>query len=206
MDIFRITKSQARQKILQLFFSDINKRYYLREMERILNLSAGNIRRELLSLVKSGIFQREKAGNQMYYFLNQSFPVFDEVKNIVIKTIGLVGILKAELNTMKNIEMAFIYGSFARQKEDSFSDVDVMIIGNPNESVLVKGIGRVEKKINREVNYNIFSARDFRQAVSQKEVFLEEIISSPKIFLTGDAQVLEKIIGRRPPGGKDRER
>ena len=97
MDIFKLTKSKTREKILQLFFSDPSKKYYLRELERILGVSVGNIRRELLSLEKMGLFKREKAGKQVYYFLNKNSALFEDFKNIVCKTIGVQGKLKREL-------------------------------------------------------------------------------------------------------------
>jgi len=43
MDLFRITKSKLREELLTLYFTNPDKKYYLRELERILNFSVGNI-------------------------------------------------------------------------------------------------------------------------------------------------------------------
>ncbi len=197
MDILKITKSKTREKILQLFFSDINKRYYLRELEKILSISVANIRRELLSLEKAGLFRREKMGNQVYYYLNKENPIFDEFKKIVSKTIGVEARIREGLKKVANIDAAFIFGSFAREKEDSFSDIDLMIIGKPDESILISKISSIESDLRREINYNIFSAKDIKDGLKKKEVFLEEIIANQKIFIIGNQNDLEKIIGRR---------
>ena len=87
MDITKITKSKTREKILQLFFSNIDKKYYLRELERILGVSVGNIRRELLMLEKAGLFKRERVGVEVYYSLNKDSAIFDDFKNIIYKTL-----------------------------------------------------------------------------------------------------------------------
>ncbi len=203
MDVLKIKKSKTREKILRLFFSDLNKKYYLRELERILSLPVGNIRRELLSLEKSGLFKREEMGKQVYYSVNKESPIFEEFKRIVSKTIGIEGLIKDALEKVKGIEIAFIYGSFAKEKEDQFSDIDLMIIGNPNEDILITKISSVEEKLKREINYSIFSLDDFKKGLKKKEVFLEEIISNPKLFIIGNQNELEKIIRRRQSSKKE---
>jgi predicted nucleotidyltransferase len=194
MDILKIAKSKTREKILQLFFSDINKRYYLRELEKILSISVANIRRELLSLEKIGLFKREKVGNQVYYYLNKENSIFDEFKKIVSKTIGVEARIKEGLKKVANIDAAFVFGSFAKNKEDSSSDIDLMIIGNPDEDMLISETSSMEVDLRREINYNIFSPKDFRAGLSKKEVFLESIIDNPKIFVVGNQNDVEKII------------
>jgi len=197
MDILKITKSKTREKILRFFFSDINKKYYLRQLEKILSISVANIRRELLSLEKVGLFKRDKIGNQVYYYLNKENPIFDEFKKIVSKTIGAEARIKEGLKKVANIDVAFIFGSFARNREDSFSDIDLMIIGRPDEDKLISKTSSIETDLGREINYNIFSAKDFRKGLRKKEVFLEEIMANPKIFIIGNQNDLEKIIGRQ---------
>jgi len=193
MDILRISKSKTRKKILKLFFTDIDKKYYLRELEKKLEISVGNIRRELLSLEKIGLFKKEKKGNQLYYFLNKKTPLFEEIKKIVSKTIGIEARIEKGLKKIKNIKISFIFGSFAKQKEDQFSDIDLMIIGNPDENILIKNISLIETYLSREINYVIFSQQDFRKK-SKESVFLEDIISNPKIFIIGNQNEFEKII------------
>ena len=89
MDILGITKSKTREALFKLYFSDTNKKYYLRELERILKFPVQNIRRELINLEKSGMFQKEKKGKEVYYFLNKKSPIFNELKKIISKTIGI---------------------------------------------------------------------------------------------------------------------
>ena len=197
MDVLKLKKSKTREKIIRLFFSDLSKKYYLRELERILDLPVGNIRRELLSLEKSGLFKREEMGKQVYYSVNKESPIFEEFKRIVSKTIGVEGLIKEVLRDIKGIDIAFIYGSFAKEKEDSFSDIDLMIIGNPNEDILISKISSTEEKLKREINYSIFSPEDFKEGLKKNEVFLEEIISNPKLFIIGNQNEMEKIIRRR---------
>ncbi|GAH88253.1 unnamed protein product, partial [marine sediment metagenome] len=108
-----ITKSKIRQDLLTLFFANPSKRYYLRELQRILGHSAGSIRRELLKFQKDNLFVTQRVGNLLYYSLNTKHPLFKELKGIISKTIGIEGSLRKTLSSIKKIEIAFIFGSFA---------------------------------------------------------------------------------------------
>ncbi len=193
MDILKLTKSKTRKKILQLFFSDLTKKYYLRELERILNISVGNIRRELLSLEKYGIFKHKKMGKQVYYSVNQQSPIFKEFKKIIAKTIGAEALIKNALKNIKDIKVAFIFGSFAKGEEDALSDIDLMIIGQPDEDMLIAKISKLENQLSREINYHIFAPINWQKRIKKKNSFLKNILFQAKIFLIGDNNDLSNI-------------
>lgn len=197
MDILKIEKSKTRTKILRHFFANPDKKYYLRELERILGVSVGNIRRELLALKKAGLFDAKQEGKQLYYFLDKKSPIFKEFKKIAAKTIGAEAVLKEKLLRVKGIELAFIYGSAAREKEDEFSDMDIFIVGSINEDKLLKFIREAEKELSQEINYVIFAAKDIEENIRKKDVFLADVIKGKKIFLIGDKNDLEKIVSGR---------
>lgn len=203
MDILNLKKSKTREKIVKLFFSDVSKRYYLRELERILGLSVGNIRREALSLEKSSILSRKKEGNQIYYCVNMESPIFEEFKKIVSKTIGVEFKMEEFLEKIKGISVAFIFGSYAKGKENQFSDIDLMIIGNPDEDDLALKASKIEKELAREINYSIFSEKDIKEGLRKKNVFLETVVENSKMFLVGNKNDLEKIIGGRKSSKKE---
>ena len=183
MDLLKLTKSKTREKILRLFFSNPNKKYYLRELERILNVTVGNIRRELLALEKKKIFESKKVGNLLYYFLNKKHPLYKEIKKIVFKSIGVEGRIRRALGSLKDIDNAFIYGSFAMGIEDNFSDIDLFIIGNPDSDKLLDIINKLEKEFQREINYTVVSKREFSKKKRTGDFFLKNILKDKKIVI-----------------------
>jgi len=197
MDILNISKSKLRKKILLLYFSHPEKEYYLRELERLLNAPVAYVRRELLNLEKSGLFISRFRGKQRYFRLNKNYPLYEEIKKIVFKTIGIEGSLKKLLRSIKNIQIAFIFGSFAAKKEDAHSDVDLMIIGNPDEYKLISRINKIELQMDREINYHIYSPSDLKKRVRQGDSFIKNILSKPKIFLISDENELSKLYRKR---------
>ena len=180
-----ISKSKIRRDLLALFFSNPSQRYYLRQLERTLGYSAGNIRRELLKFQKDDLFITERAGNLLYYSLNTEHPLFEELKSIVFKTVGIEGAIKKILLQFKKIEYAFIYGSFATRSEKASSDIDLMIIGNPDTSTLNEKIAKLEKKIDREINLTLYSASEYKKRKKSKSGFMMELLRNPKIMLIG---------------------
>ena len=132
MDIANVFKSKTRKTLFRLYFSNPESEYYLRELERILEIPVSMIRKELLRLEEDGIFISAKKGNLTYFYLNKSYPLFSELKSIVFKTIGIKGLLKAVLEKIKDIKTAFIYGSFAKNEESAKSDIDLFILDGPN--------------------------------------------------------------------------
>lgn len=180
-----VTKSKIRQDLLTLFFTNPSQRYYLRELQRILGYSVGNIRRELLKFQEDKLFNTQKIGNLLYYSLNTGHPLFEELKSIVSKTVGVEGSLRKILLSIKNIKISFIYGSFASEQLKATSDIDLMVIGNPNISILNEKIAGLENRLKREINTTIYSWKEYKDKKEDKGGFILDLLENPKIMLIG---------------------
>jgi len=178
--MLNLNKSKIRRDILFLFFLEKKNSYYIRELERILGFSAGNIRRELIALKEEGIIDFVKKGNQSHYYLNKKSPIFNEIKSIISKTIGLEFKIKKCLEPITGIKEAFIFGSFAKEKEHSLSDIDLMIIGSVDEDILIPRISKTEELLGREINYHLISENEWKKR-KDKDSFIKSITSSPVI-------------------------
>ena len=185
MDIARLFKSKARTAIFQLYFTNPESSYYLRELERMFNTPVSILRKELMRLEGDGIFLSDKKGNLLYYRLNKDYPLFEELKNIIRKTIGIEGLLKDAINDIRGIEAAFIYGSFAKGKEKAVSDIDLCVVGSIDEDQLIAKINAVEKSIKREINYAFFTPEEFKRKKMNKDGFISDLIDNKKIMLKG---------------------
>ncbi len=180
-----IAKSKIRQALLAIFFTNPSQKYYLRELQRILGYSAGSIRRELLKFQKDNLFNTQRVGNLLYYSLNTKHPLFKELKSIVSKTVGVEGSLKKGLSSDKKIKIAFIYGSFATKHERATSDIDLMIIGDTDTSLLNEKIVELENKLKREINPTIYSMKEYKAKKRAKSGFILELLKNSKIMLIG---------------------
>jgi len=105
---------------------------------------------------------------------------------MVTKTIGIAGMFKEALVPIKGIETAFIYGSYAKGTEDGESDIDLCIVGSPDDLKLMKAVKLLEDKLKREINYVLFSAKEFTDKAGEKGGFLNLMLKSKLIPLKGD--------------------
>ncbi|MBU1007111.1 MAG: nucleotidyltransferase domain-containing protein [Candidatus Omnitrophica bacterium] len=185
MDITKIFKSKARQAIFRLYFTNPDKSFYLRELERELYIPVSMLRKELMKLEQDGLFLSSRKGNLLYYSLDKGYPLYRELKTIVFKTVGVQGALSKMLIPLKSIKAAFIYGSYAKNEDNAKSDVDLFLIGNPDENKLVEMISKLEKELKREINYNIYTNKDIKKKKRLKDPFIKEVAQSKKIFLIG---------------------
>jgi predicted nucleotidyltransferase len=186
MDVARLFKSKARTAIFQLYFTNPESSFYLRELERKLEMPVSIVRKELLRLKEEGVFISEKKGNLVYFHLNKVYPLFDELKSIVRKTIGIEGLLKEAIVGLPGIKVAFIYGSFAKGKEKAASDVDLFLLGDIDEGRLIRQLNNIENTIKREINYTVFSQEEYRNKKRKKDSFIGDLLGNPKIMLVGN--------------------
>ena len=105
------------------------------------------------------------------------------MSNIISKTIGIEIQLKEALIEIEGLIEAFIYGSFASGTQDSLSDIDILIVGDIEEDDLVEKISKLEERFEREINYQIYSSREFKEKSEDKNSFISKILSKPVIDL-----------------------
>lgn len=189
INFLEITKSRLRNKILLHFFTNTDDEMYLREMALILKEDPGNLSKELSKLEKEGIFISQLRGKQKYFFLNKTYPLFNELKSIIFKTIGIKGSLQNIINETSGIVSAFIYGSFATGEENASSDIDLCLIVKDsvfNENNFISKINDFGKTISREINYIYYSEDEWEKQVNENDSFIINIKMNPKIVLKGD--------------------
>jgi predicted nucleotidyltransferase len=145
-------RSKIAREIMNYLFLHEGTSLYVNEMSRRFGVDRGNLVRKLKELEKEGILKSEWKGNQRYYSLNPSFPLINEYKKIIFKTSGLEHGLKKVLEDVKGVKKAVLFGSYAADKMDLSSDIDVLVIGEHDTLDLQKKISQFQKSIDREIN------------------------------------------------------
>ncbi len=175
-------KSKIAQEVFGYFFLHEGVSLYVNEMARRLHLDSGNLTRKLVEFEQEGILRSETRGNQKYYFLNPSFPLLAEYKRIATKTFGFEHLLREIFGEVKGLKKAFLFGSYASNKMDSSSDIDLLAIGEHKPLELHKKIADIQKKIDREINLISMSSAEF-ESKQKTDPFIKSIRSKPMIPL-----------------------
>jgi len=180
-------RSKARQRILAYYFTNPTVRRHLRDLAERLGIDPSNLSKELRRLEREGLFVSEVNGRQKYFQLNRKYPLFEEIRGIVAKTIGAIPLIAQALKKVEGISEAYLYGSFARDQQDATSDIDVLVIGNPKGEVLAEAMRRLERQLGREINYTVLTRKELESRRKRKDAFLESVWQNKRISLVSAA-------------------
>jgi len=185
-----LLKTRLRRKLLTYSFTHPDENYYVRELSNLIDEDAGNLSRELRKLEEEGLLISLSRGREKFYSLNKRYPLFKELKAIISKTEGVEGTLKNLVHQYKNVSFAFIYGSYAKNKERKTSDIDLVLVGKFPQDEFTHKVRGLETKLGREINFTSYSKEEFNKKRKNKGGFLNLIFKDKIIILKGKLNVL----------------
>jgi DNA-binding transcriptional ArsR family regulator len=181
----QILSSRVRESVFRLLFGLSQEEIHVRELARRGGLSEASLRQELRKLKHLELVVDRRSGNRVYFRANQEHPLFHDIRQIVIKTSGLVDILIEALDKA-DIEIAFVFGSIAQSKEVGHSDVDLMVIGEISLRKIISHLSGISEKIGREINPHAMTAKEYSKRRKSKDHFVNNVLAGPKIFIVGN--------------------
>jgi len=179
--------SKTRVKLLQLFYGNPNRSFYVREITRKIDEQINSVRRELSNLLNIGIIVSDNNNNKLYYEVNQEYDFYEPLATIFgggetqiaakpIKDVDLLDGLKA----IGRVELALYTGQFTR---DESSGIDALFVGDINTHALQKFVTDLEAKEGKEIRYTVMSLEDFKYRQQVKDRFINNVIDSKKQVL-----------------------
>lgn len=180
------TDSQA--KVYLWIYGQPERSYHLSELRRLTGLGSASLQREINRLVVAGLANSTLQGNQRQISANRQSPLFKELSDLTCKVMGAAALLKeALLPIEQKIEVAFLYGSVAKQSDTAESDIDIMIIGSDlTLSALLDQLLPVEEMLCRKVNPTCYTVNEFKKRLSDTDSFVNKVLSQPIIQLFGN--------------------
>jgi predicted nucleotidyltransferase len=195
--------SKTRAALLRELYTE-PEGLHVRELERRTGFNIRHISRELHVLAAAGILTAKPVGRQVTYKLEPQCPIADEMKSIVRKTVGLVDVVRQALEPFRErVELAYIFGSFARGEERADSDVDLMIVGRATRRELATPLREAADVLKREINTVLYTAAEYAKALSEQDSFVHRVHVGPRLgVLVGSTHEPR----RDAPERRDKER
>jgi predicted nucleotidyltransferase len=191
--------------VLALLLLRPEESVHLREIARLTGKVPGTLLREVNALAAAGVLVRKRVGNQVHFQANPDCPIFEDLRNILKKTVGVADVLRDALAPLAGtIRTAFVYGSIARGDERAGSDIDVMIVGEVKFAEVVTALVPAQALLRREVNPNVYPALEFRKKAAAGDPFLKRVLADRKIFIIGGEHDLGKPAAHRKAEGARR--
>jgi hypothetical protein len=198
--------SKTRVKLLKLFYSNPNRSFYVREITRKIDEQINSVRRELSNLLSIGIIASDTTNNRLYYEVNQSYEfykplgmIFGGGEQVTVDTDDEVILptapkpvtdpVIAELMQIGNVEVALYTGQFTR---DESSGIDMLIVGDVNQTQLQKFMANLEEKEKKEIRFVLMSPTEFNYRRQVKDRFLTTVMSAKKQVLIDKHQITEE--------------
>lgn len=193
--------SPYRRQLLAALFLRPDEQFHVRELERMTGISAGSLHRELKAMAEAGLLRREQTGNQVFYRVDVSCSIHEELAAIFSKTMGIASLLREALCSLDGkIQWVFVFGSMARGEQHAGSDVDVCVLGNVTLLAVVKALSGVQETLHRELNPVVMTARKFVEKAGAQDRFVLRMLGEPKVFVKGSGDELAKLVEDRATG------
>lgn len=185
--------SRGRAEIFRLLFGPPSGELHVRELERRTGLSDATVRQELKKLSRLGVVEARRDGNRTCYRANGTYPLYPDIRNLVLKTSGLTDVLREALDGVGGVELAFIFGSIASDTAKPHSDIDLMVIVTIGLCQLSKRLSGPEAKIGREVNPHVLTPEEFTRRASEGDYFITTVLKGPRLFVVGSEEELRRL-------------
>lgn len=178
--------SRVRTKLLQIFLSEPQEMFYVRQLTRNTDEEINAVRRELQRLQEAGIVKSEKRGNRLYYRINNTYSFYPELLNMVAKTTGLGRQIIKFKGKLGFVKFAFMSSRLIKGGTLSENQVDLMLIGDVIMPQLAQIVKSFETEKNIEVNYSVMTEDEFNYRKSRRDPFILSVLFYPRIMLVGD--------------------
>ncbi len=182
--------SKTRVKLLQLFYSNPNRSFYVREITRKIDEQINSVRRELANLLTIGIIISRNDNNKLFYEVNKKFEynralseIFSKSPTANMSGVDSDGSSSDHGNIFKgigNVELAFYTGQFTN---DEISGIDLMIVGDVNKNKLDKFILELEAQENKDIRYVVMDLDEYKYRNQVKDKFISDVITAKKQIL-----------------------
>jgi|SRR3989344_3224052 len=174
--------SKTRVKLLQLFFSNPNRSFYVREITRKIDEQINSVRRELANMLSIGIISSETNNNRLYYEVNQDYEHYTPLAAIFgsgsMPTTETAPSAEGETQTLKalgNIDLALLTGQLTR---DERSGIDILLVGDLNQTQVAKYVSELEAKEGKELSYAVMPSDEFKYRQEVNDRFLTLVLQS----------------------------
>ncbi len=177
--IEKLFGSKTRAKLLNLFFENPDKSFYVREMTRVIDEQINSVRRELMNLEAIGIIKNETFDNKVYYSANNKHPFSRPLTEIFSKKLSSnrdQDIKESTWDEYIRPVKHYLKGLVVTNRLPGQDGIDLLIIGNDKTKKLTRWAEVIEKKLGKPINYVIMSVDDFTYRKSVKDRFIAEIL------------------------------
>jgi predicted nucleotidyltransferase len=181
-----LLRSRVTGALLALLYLHPDRDYSLAEAGKAIGASPKVMSTEADRLVTAGLVQEARRGRARLIRAETSGPVSRPLTDLLAVTYGPLPVLTDLLCGVSGVAEAYIYGSWAaRYLGEPGSvphDVDILVVGTPDEDKLYDLAREAESRLGREVNIIAVSPQ-YWEAPDPADSFMRHVRERPLIKL-----------------------
>ena len=180
--------TSTQQRVLGLLFGQPDRGFFVTEIIALAGSGRGAVQRELARLAGSGLAVVLRTGNRKYYRANAESPLFEEIRGIVRKTVGVEETVRNALEPLADdLFLAVLHGSVARRTDTAASDIDLLLVsGRLTLETVYAALAPAEMRLGRQINPTLYTPEEFRRRRAAGAGFLTRVLEGPHIVLMGN--------------------
>ena len=178
--------SQARVAVLGELIIHPDRELHLRDLVTRTGSAPRSIQVEVDRLVGGGVLRERRSGNRRYLSANVSHRLFEPLRELLERSVGVLPAIEKALEGVPKIERALVFGSYASGQAGSASDVDLLIVGDASLRSLVKILRPVQERYDIEINPVVMTQSEFRERQENGEHFITTVLGSPFVELMAE--------------------
>jgi predicted nucleotidyltransferase len=180
--------SKVQQRVLAVLFANHSRSFYANELIALAGSGSGAVQRELAQLEAAELVTVKRVGNQKHSQANASAPIFEELRGLVLKTSGLVDVLRSALAAVAaQIDAALVFGSVAKGTDTAKSDIDLLVISETlTYAELFAALEPASSRLKRTVNPTLYSRVEIDKRIRDGNAFVKRVLAQPKLWVIGE--------------------
>lgn len=123
--------TKVQQRVLAVLFGNYERSFYANELIALACSGSGAVQRELAQLEAAELVTVRRVGNQKHYQANASAPIFEELRGLVLKTSGMVDLMRAALDEPPR--KMIHEGRYEKARQPFLEGIEARSIGSPVE-------------------------------------------------------------------------
>jgi predicted transcriptional regulator len=144
--------SKTRLRLMIKFFISQANRGYLNGLATEMGESTNSIRKELNHLHSAGYLEKSKSNNKVEYKANTRHPLYEVLRKVILKHLGLEDAVEVVLERMGEVEQIILIGDYAKGIDSG--KIEIIVVGQNLNTSYVKNLeAKVEKLISRKVSF-----------------------------------------------------
>lgn len=193
VDVADALFTKVQQRLLGLLFGNPERSFYANEIIALAQSGTGAVQRELARLQSAGLVTVQRIGRQKHYQADRASPVFEELRGLVLKTVGLADVLRAALAPLQDrIVVAFVFGSVAKGRDSAASDIDLMVVSDAlSYADLFAALEPAVESLGRPVNPTVYTRADLKRRIDEENAFVGRVLAQKKIWVIGRSDEIE---------------